>query len=94
LKAIAVRGTMKPKPADESALREAVKKAMNKIKKSPVTSQALPAYGTAVLVNIINKHGIFPTRNFQTGDSQELRRLVERMAETILVKEKVREEAC
>ncbi|GAW32075.1 aldehyde ferredoxin oxidoreductase family protein, partial [Carboxydocella sp. JDF658] len=27
--------------------------------------QGLPAYGTAVLVNIINESGIFPTNNFQ-----------------------------
>jgi len=95
LKAIAVRGTIKPKPADEGAFREAVMKAMDKIKKSPVTSQALPAYGTAVLVNIINKHGIFPTRNFQTGVFPGAEKISgERMAETILIKEKVKEEAC
>jgi len=67
LKAIAVRGTMKPKIANESRFREAVKLNVDKIKKHPVTGEALPKYGTAVLVNIINKHGILPTRNFQTG---------------------------
>ncbi len=95
LKAIAVRGTQKPKPAKEDLFRSAIAKAMDKIKKSPVTSQALPAYGTAVLVNIINRHGIFPTRNFQTGVFPGAEKISgERMAETILIKEKVREEAC
>ena len=95
LKAIAVRGTQKPKPAKEDLFRSAIAKAMDKIKKSPVTSQALPAYGTAVLVNIINRHGIFPTRNFQTGVFPGAEKISgERMAETILIKEKIREEAC
>jgi len=95
LKAIAVRGTMKPKPADEAKYREAVIKAMDKIKKSPVTSESLPTYGTAVLVNIINAHGIFPTRNFQTGVFPGAEKISgEKLAETLLVKEKVVEEAC
>ncbi|MEM0000503.1 MAG: aldehyde ferredoxin oxidoreductase family protein [Desulfurococcaceae archaeon] len=67
LKAIAVRGHMKPPVASEEKLEEVAVKSMELIKKSPVTSQALPKYGTAVLVNVINAHGIFPTRNFKTG---------------------------
>ncbi|MEM4026618.1 MAG: aldehyde ferredoxin oxidoreductase family protein [Sulfolobales archaeon] len=66
-KAIAVRGHMKPPIGNESRYREVVAKSAELIKKSPVTSEGLPKYGTAVLVNIINAHGIFPTRNFQTG---------------------------
>ncbi|MEM4470540.1 MAG: aldehyde ferredoxin oxidoreductase C-terminal domain-containing protein, partial [Desulfurococcaceae archaeon] len=66
-KAIAVRGHMKPPVASEEKLEEVAVKSMELIKKSPVTSQALPKYGTAVLVNVINAHGIFPTRNFKTG---------------------------
>lgn len=95
LKAIAVLGTQKPKPADEGAFKEAIVRAMDKIKKSPVTSQALPTYGTAALVNIINKHGIYPTKNFQTGVFPEAEKTSgEKMAETILIKEMIREEAC
>jgi aldehyde:ferredoxin oxidoreductase len=33
----------------------------------PVTSQGLPTYGTAILVNIINEAGALPTKNFRTG---------------------------
>jgi aldehyde:ferredoxin oxidoreductase len=36
--------------------------------KHPVTGEGLPTYGTAVLVNIINEAGGFPTRNFSSGN--------------------------
>lgn len=67
LKAVAARGTSKPKVADEEKFREAVRTITAKLNESPVTKEALPTYGTAVLVNVINEHGIFPTKNFQTG---------------------------
>ncbi len=67
LKAVVVRGTGKVELADPDKFREAQKVAMSKIKENPTTSQGLPAYGTAVLVNVINENGLFPTRNFQTG---------------------------
>lgn len=37
------------------------------LKKHPVTSQGLPTYGTAVLINILNEAGGLPTRNFSSG---------------------------
>ena len=67
LKAVAVRGTGKPPVVDPKGLREAEKKALKKIEESAITAKSLPTYGTAVLVNIINEAGAFPTRNFQTG---------------------------
>ena len=67
LKAIVVRGSGKVEAADADKFKEAVKVAMGKIKENGVTGQGLPAYGTAVLVNIINEAGIFPTNNFQKG---------------------------
>ncbi|WP_291327791.1 aldehyde ferredoxin oxidoreductase family protein [Desulfovibrio sp. UCD-KL4C] len=33
----------------------------------PVTGEGLPAYGTSILVNIINEAGALPTKNFRTG---------------------------
>jgi len=89
LKAIAVRGTQRVPITSEEAFREAARRALDKIKESAVTSQSLPAYGTAVLVNIINEQGLFPTRNFQTGVFPTATRISgETMAETILVKKK------
>jgi len=67
LKAIAVYGTEKVTVARPDEMKEHVKSAIRKIKENPVTGEALPAYGTAVLVNLINGHGAYPARNFQTG---------------------------
>ncbi|MBP2628064.1 MAG: Aldehyde ferredoxin oxidoreductase [Firmicutes bacterium] len=52
---------------DEAAFRAGSKKLANALLTHPVTSQALPAYGTAVLVNILNEAGGLPTRNFSVG---------------------------
>lgn len=67
LKAIAIYGSDKVPIARPDEMKERTKEAMGKIKDNPVTSQGLPTYGTAVLVNIINEHGAYPARNFQTG---------------------------
>ncbi|MGC9010354.1 MAG: aldehyde ferredoxin oxidoreductase family protein [Sulfolobales archaeon] len=95
LKAIAVRGHMKPRIAREDMYREVSAKSIALAKKSPVTSEALPKYGTAVLVNIINAHGIFPTRNFQTGVFPTADKISgERIAKEIMDWEKQKEEIC
>ncbi|MEM4788293.1 MAG: aldehyde ferredoxin oxidoreductase family protein [Ignisphaera sp.] len=95
LKAIAVRGHMKPPVADEDRLEEVALKSMELIKRSPLTSQSLPKYGTAVLVNVINAHGIFPTRNFRTGVFPEADKISgERIAEEIMDWKMAEEEAC
>lgn len=53
--------------ADEAAYRAGAKKLANALLTHPVTSQALPAYGTDVLVNILSEAGGLPTRNFSSG---------------------------
>ncbi|GAW93267.1 aldehyde ferredoxin oxidoreductase family protein [Calderihabitans maritimus] len=65
LKAIVVRGSGKVELAQPDRFREVVSGVMRKIKEHSVTGQGLPSYGTAVLVNVINENGIFPTKNFQ-----------------------------
>jgi aldehyde:ferredoxin oxidoreductase len=65
LKAIVVRGTGKLKPARDDESKTVVKSALKKIRENDVTSKGLPAYGTSVLVNVINQSGIYPTNNFQ-----------------------------
>ncbi len=67
LKAIVVTGNLKVSLADPDSVKAYVKDANLKIKENPVTGQGLPAYGTAVLVNVINANGILPTNNFQEG---------------------------
>lgn len=89
LKAIVVRGTGDVKVADPTKFREAVLAAFKKIKEFPVTSQGLPTYGTAVLVNVINQHGAFPTRNFQTGVFEGAEKISgETLAATLLVRKR------
>lgn len=53
--------------ADEAAYRAGAKKLANALMTHPVTSQALPAYGTDVLVNIMSEAGGLPTRSFSAG---------------------------
>ncbi|MCX8185366.1 MAG: aldehyde ferredoxin oxidoreductase family protein [Sulfolobales archaeon] len=95
LKAIAARGHMKPPIANEERFRKIVAKSMELIKKSPITSEALPKYGTAVLVNVINAHGAYPTRNFQTGVMPTADKTSgETMAKEIVDWKKQKEEIC
>lgn len=90
LKAITVKGSGKPEIHDEAGLKTVFKDCLGKIKANGVTGQGLPTYGTAVLVNIINENGSFPTNNFQesyfeqaediSGESMEEHYLIKRTA--------------
>lgn len=90
LKAIVVRGTGKCEPADKDKTKEVLKGVRAKISENDVTSKGLPTYGTAVLVNVINEHGMYPTKNFQedvfaaadkvSGESLAEKRLVRNVA--------------
>lgn len=65
LKAVVVRGSKPVEIGKPDKLKEVVKKCNAKIRENGVTGQGLPTYGTAVLVNVINENGAFPTNNFQ-----------------------------
>lgn len=65
LKGIVVKGSGKVEVADPEKLKEVYASCLKKIRENGVTGQGLPAYGTAILVNIINENGAFPTNNFQ-----------------------------
>ena len=66
LKAITVTASRKViPPYDEAALKEASRECGHMLRENGVTGGGLPTYGTAVLVNIINNTGSFPTRNWQ-----------------------------
>ena len=64
LKAVVVRGTQGVKVADVSGFMNAINDARAKLKAHPVTGAGLAAYGTNVLVNILNEHGGLPVKNF------------------------------
>jgi aldehyde:ferredoxin oxidoreductase len=67
LKAVAVRGTGAVRVADVKGFREAMVKARDMIKNHPVGGGGLKAFGTDVLINILNESGGLPTRNFREG---------------------------
>ena len=56
---------------DSEALQEVTKVCLKMIKDNGVTGGGLPTYGTAVLVNIINNVGSFPTKNWQQSYYEE-----------------------
>ena len=69
LKAIAVRGTKGVgNIRDPKAFMKAVAAGKKVLAENAVTGQGLPAYGTQVLMNVINEVGALPTRNHR--DSQ------------------------
>ena len=71
LKAIAVVGRKPIKVADPKGFEAAVLKGRKLIKEHPVGGAGLKAYGTDVLVNILNQIGSLPTRNFRDGYSSD-----------------------
>jgi aldehyde:ferredoxin oxidoreductase len=70
LKAIAVRGTkgVGANIKDPARFMQVVKEKKKILRDNAVTGQGLPAYGTQVLMNVINEIGALPTRNHR--DSQ------------------------
>ncbi|WP_432736589.1 aldehyde ferredoxin oxidoreductase family protein [Maridesulfovibrio sp. FT414] len=54
-------------PADPEKFKAARKRWTEILMGHPVTSEGLPAFGTAILVNIINEAGALPTKNFREG---------------------------
>ncbi len=62
-------------PKDPEKFREANKKFVAGLSSHPVTGQALPAYGTNVLTNIINEAGAYPSYNFRDGQFEGASRI-------------------
>lgn len=67
LKAVVARGTGGIKVADKAGFLAACTDARQKLKDNPVTGGGLGAYGTEILVNIINSSGGLPLRNWRDG---------------------------
>jgi aldehyde:ferredoxin oxidoreductase len=91
LKAIVVRGTKKVEVADPEKLREVVRDCTKKIRENGVTGEGLPTYGSAVLVNIINENGVFPTNNFQRSQFEAAEEI---SGETLSEQYLVRKDPC
>ena len=86
LKAIVVQASRGSIPVtDAEAMKKEMLIAMKKIKEDGVTGTGLPTYGTAVLVNIINETGSFPTDNWQGSYDENAKSISgETMAEKYL----------
>lgn len=68
LKAVAVRGTRAVPLHDEAEFKNLVKTLLDKFRETYKDNPPpLREYGTAVTVLGTNTHGVFPTRNFQSG---------------------------
>jgi aldehyde:ferredoxin oxidoreductase len=91
LKAIAVMGTKGIPVPDRTKFRDIIKATITKNRSdvAKVTAQALPIFGTSVLVNIINESGILCTNNFQTGVFPDAMKISgENIRDTILKRNK------
>ncbi len=88
LKAIVVSGSGRPpQPANPHAFAKEVKLVTEVLRRNPVTGDSLGRYGTPVLVTPVNKAGIFPVRNFQSGYLEEAESLSgEQLARKLLVR--------
>ena len=67
LKAVAVKGTGSVKVARNEAFFEECAKARKTLADHPVTGAGLSAYGTMILVNIVNGVGGLPVNNLRDG---------------------------
>ena len=63
LKAVAIRGTLGVSVDDFKSFMDAPPQGKKTLAENAVTGQGLPAYGTQVLMNVINEVGALPTHN-------------------------------
>ncbi len=87
LKAIVVEGKERPEIVDRARFKFMLYEARKLLAASPLTSQALPEFGTAVMLNIVNNIGALPTRNSQQTQFEHIEDICgETLAEKYLVK--------
>ncbi len=87
LKAIVVQGRVKTEVDDKERFKFVEYESTKMLKANPITSQALPEFGSAVMMNIVNAIGALPTRNFQQSHFENADAISgETLTETLLVK--------
>ena len=91
LKAIVACGKMKTEIADKERFLFVVKESNRVFDMHPITSKALPRFGTAVLVNLMNELGVLPAENFRSTFHPEAENL---SGESITKKLLVRAKSC
>ncbi|MCP4534456.1 MAG: aldehyde ferredoxin oxidoreductase family protein, partial [Delftia sp.] len=75
LKAVVVEGRQRPGVADPERFKFVRYESRKMLAASPLTSQALPEFGTAVMMNIVNRIGALPTRNFRQSQFEGAERI-------------------
>lgn len=68
LKAICVapgRDAVAARPADRAAFAAAVREVEEHVTSNPATGRQLPRFGTSILVHLLDRSGVMPTRNFR-----------------------------
>jgi aldehyde:ferredoxin oxidoreductase len=87
LKAIVVEGQTRPGIGDDARFKFVLYESRKMLTASPLTSQALPEFGTAVIMNIVNGIGALPTRNFRSSQFEGAERISgEALSEKYLIK--------
>ena len=87
LKAIVVEGKTRPEVMDNERFKFMLYETRKLLRASPLTSQALPEFGTAVMMNIVNTVGALPTRNAQQSQFEGAEAISgEALTENYLVK--------
>ncbi len=87
LKAVVVEGDARPGIADREQFKFVQYESRKMLTASPLTSQALPEFGTAVLMNVVNYFGALPTRNFRQSQFEGADRISgEALRDSYLVK--------
>ena len=71
LKAIVVEGKTRPGIVDADQFKFMLYETRKLLRASPLTSQALPEFGTVVMMNIVNNIGALPTRNHQQAQFED-----------------------
>jgi aldehyde:ferredoxin oxidoreductase len=91
LKAIVVEGNEKPEIVDRERFKFMLYETRKLLAANPLTSQALPEFGTMVMLNIVNNVGALPTRNGQQTQFEQIESIC---GETLAEKYLVRKAAC
>lgn len=87
LKAIVVEGKERPEIEDAERFKFLLYESRKMLRASPLTSQALPEFGTAVVMNLVNAVGALPTRNFRQSQFEDAEAISgETLRDTYLVK--------
>ncbi len=87
LKAIAVRGTQSFEAAKPAAYFSSMNELIRLCKDDVLTGKLFPAYGITGVVDLMNEHGVLPTRNYQQGTFDRAHDISgQKMAETMLTR--------